>query len=180
MGGVISSPAARHSPPSSPASSPQRARSLIIDPSVIDLTTPPPSSALGKRRARPINYDDTYVDDDGTVHEPPDERPRKRRAPAPSSAKGKGKAGEPAPPKPKSILPPVRKVQPPPLPEPHRARLSALTSARPQGIVSAFLFFPNFLLLTMLLAILPVHAVRCPTRDHMRLPGLEQAVRALR
>lgn len=130
----MSSPTVFPSP--SPALRPRRSHSLIIDPSVIDLTTPPPTSTLGKRRAPPIDYDDTYVDDNGTVHAPPDEgRPKKRtRVPA-TPSKGKGKAqGRAAN---KSRLPPVRKVQPPPLPEPHRARLSELTSARPQGIVSS-------------------------------------------
>lgn len=124
-------------PSSLPALSPRRSPPLIIDPSVIDLTTPPPASTLGKRRGPPINYDDTYVDDDGTVHLPPDEgRPKKRtRAPA-APSKGKGKAPAQAPPKPKSQLPPVRKVAPPPLPEPLNARFSDLTTARAHGLVS--------------------------------------------
>lgn len=140
------SPPIKGSPPPSPILGPP-----IVSLGVIDLTLDDDSPAppvLGKRSAPPVNYDDTYVDDDGTVHPPPDERPRKKtRARATSTSvlatpkvKGKGKAADNTPGKPKPRRPPVRKVSLPPLPEPHRARLSDLTTAQPQGLVSFFFF----------------------------------------
>lgn len=136
----------KRSPPPSPALGSPCVSSGIIDLTLDDDTTPPPAPSLGKRSVPPVNYDETYVDDDGTVHPPPDRRPKKRArarasshtTPAPPKSKGKGKASAEAAPKTKARLPPVRKVQPPPLPEPHRAKLSELTTAH--GLVSHLLW----------------------------------------
>lgn len=140
----------KRSPSPSPALGSPRVSSGIID-LTLDDTTPPPTSTLGKRGAPPVDYNETYVDDDGTVHPPSDHQPKKRartrahsRTPK-TRVKGKGKARDT---KSKPILPLARTVQPPPLPEPHQARLSALTTALPQGIVSPLLFVLNQCFLT--------------------------------
>lgn len=185
VGGLQSPLPLQRSLSPSPALGPTRS-----SPGVIDLTLdddPPPPPVLGKRSALPVNSDETYVDDNGTVHPPPDKPPRKRTrvratshtAPATPKAKGKGRAVGNMPSKPKSRRSPVRKVALPPLPEPHRARLSALTTAQPQGLVS-FPFSHFNSLLLMSLALLPLYSVCRPARGHLHFPSLGKTLCALR